>query len=38
VAYHLAVHDELQYAENTDERRAALRFLKATILSGTLAL
>lgn len=38
VAYHLAVYDELQYAENTDEGRATLRFLKAKILSGVLVL
>lgn len=38
VAYHLAVYDELQYAENTEEGRATLRFLKAKILSGVLAL
>lgn len=38
VAYHLAVYDELQYAQNTEEGRSTLRFLKAKILSGALAL
>lgn len=38
VAYHLAVSDQLQYAENTQEGRATLQFLKTKILSGSLQL
>ncbi|MBD8879572.1 AHH domain-containing protein [Rhodanobacter sp. 7MK24] len=38
VAYHLAVYDELQYAGNTQQGRATLRFLKTKILSGALPL